>query len=159
MERVGEWRMIEAEAVDGEGQSGESAKPKTDGAKPLDTRLLIAAVAAVVLALAGVAIWATLPQGGVKLDLAAGPDLQLRPVTSPPATGAVSATAFVVDVEGAVVDPGVHEVAAGGRVSDAIAAAGGYSAEVDIARLRRRAEPGRARDRWPEDPRAGARRG
>ena len=133
MERVGEWRMIEAEAVDGEGRPADTAKPNTEVTKPLDTRPLIAAVAAVVLALAGVAIWATLPQGGVKLDLAAGQDLQLTPVTSPPATGAVSATAFVVDVEGAVVDPGVHQVATGGRVSDAIAAAGGYSADVDIA--------------------------
>jgi competence protein ComEA len=36
-------------------------------------------------------------------------------------------------VQGAVVNPGVHSVPAGSRVADAIAAAGGYSTEVDIA--------------------------
>ena len=40
---------------------------------------------------------------------------------------------IVVDVEGAVVSPGVHTLAAGSRVADAIAAAGGYSPQVDIA--------------------------
>jgi competence protein ComEA len=49
------------------------------------------------------------------------------------APGATAAPALVVDVEGAVAEPGVHHVPAGGRVADAIAAAGGYSTEVDIA--------------------------
>ena len=49
---------------------------------------------------------------------------------------ALSATAMrmiVVDVEGAVVSPGVHRLPAGSRVGDAISAAGGYSPQVDIA--------------------------
>jgi competence protein ComEA len=88
-------------------------------------------VAVAVLAVAGVAIWATLPQGGVKLDLSSGPGV--APVASPLATGVVAAAQLVVDVEGAVMDPGVHQVAADARVADAIAAAGGYSTAVDIA--------------------------
>ncbi len=39
---------------------------------------------------------------------------------------------IVVDVEGAVVEPGIRELAAGSRVADAIAAAGGYAANADI---------------------------
>jgi competence protein ComEA len=130
VERVGEWRMIEPEKPD-------EAVPATAAVAekpPVSARLLVAAVAAAVLGVAGVAIWATLPQGGVKLDLATGPGLgpvassDLAVVAATPA-----AAELVVDVEGAVVNPGVHSVTAGGRVADAIAAAGGYSPEVDIA--------------------------
>jgi len=41
----------------------------------------------------------------------------------------------VVHVAGAVVDPGVHEVAAGSRVIDAVDAAGGATSEADLDRL------------------------
>jgi competence protein ComEA len=89
-----------------------------------------------VLGVAGVAIWATLPQGGITLDLAKGPDAAAFNAFAEPSLGAADATAepaLIVDVQGAVLDPGVHSVPAGSRVADAIAAAGGYSTEVDIA--------------------------
>ena len=130
MERVGEWRMIEADEPD----EAAPAKPQVAAKPAVDARVLVALVAAAVLGVAGVAIWATLPQGGVKLDLASLPGV--APVASSDlgfAAPTPAAARLVVDVEGAVVDPGVHEVAAGGRVADAIAAAGGYSTEVDIA--------------------------
>lgn len=50
---------------------------------------------------------------------------------SPGATGATGT--IVVDVQGAVVAPGIRELPAGGRVADAIAAAGGYAADADLA--------------------------
>ena len=40
---------------------------------------------------------------------------------------------LVVDVEGAVTRPGIVELPAGARVSDAIEAAGGYAPEADLA--------------------------
>lgn len=46
---------------------------------------------------------------------------------------AVGSDRLVVDVEGAVVRPGIIELPRGSRVADAIAAAGGYSPQVDLA--------------------------
>ncbi|HUP83989.1 MAG TPA: ComEA family DNA-binding protein [Candidatus Limnocylindria bacterium] len=131
MERVGEWRVIEAEEPD-DGTAGTSA---AEAAAKSQTgfRILVAAVVMVVLGVAGLAIWATLPQGGVTLDLAKGPAAQDGGFFEPVATVAAVGPALVVDVEGAVVSPGVHTVPVGGRVADAIAGAGGYSTEVDIA--------------------------
>jgi competence protein ComEA len=40
---------------------------------------------------------------------------------------------LVVDVEGAVLHPGIIELPTGSRVADAIAAAGGYAPEADLA--------------------------
>jgi competence protein ComEA len=54
-------------------------------------------------------------------------------VTTAPST--TEATEVVVDVEGAVVQPGVHRLPSGARVTDAVAAAGGLSPTADGARL------------------------
>ena len=40
---------------------------------------------------------------------------------------------LVVDIEGAVIRPGIIELPAGSRVADAIEAAGGYAPEADLA--------------------------
>jgi competence protein ComEA len=52
-----------------------------------------------------------------------------------PSQAAVSsavATTIVVDVQGAVAQPGIRELAAGSRVADAIEAAGGYASDADL---------------------------
>lgn len=57
-----------------------------------------------------------------------------RPPSAPTAASAAEPIGgSIVDVEGAVVAPGLRTVAAGSRVGDAIAAAGGYSSSVDLA--------------------------
>jgi competence protein ComEA len=89
---------------------------------------------ALILALA--AAWVLLaPVGGDPTDelTAAGDGLSLAtPVSAPTASAPVSST-IVVDVQGAVAEPGVRELAAGSRVADAIAAAGGYGTDADLA--------------------------
>ena len=133
MERVGEWRMIDADEPD---TKAEPARPGSAGAGVgvgVGWRAVAALVGAAVLGVAGVAIWVTLPQGGVTLDVAgqseSPPPVRLPAVAALP----TAAPALVVDVEGAVVRPGVHALPAGSRVGDAISAAGGYSTQVDIA--------------------------
>ena len=54
------------------------------------------------------------------------------PPTSTGQPAAASGTIFV-DIEGAVAEPGIRELPAGSRVADAIAAAGGYGTDADIA--------------------------
>lgn len=44
-----------------------------------------------------------------------------------------AAALIVVDVEGAVETPGIRELRGGARVADAIAAAGGYASDADLA--------------------------
>ena len=87
---------------------------------------LILAIAAGWLALAPV-------QDGSP-DLVAG---ALAPPTSS-SSALVAPTAaeggtIVVDVQGAVAEPGVRQLPAGSRVADAIAASGGYASDADLA--------------------------
>ena len=63
----------------------------------------------------------------------AGAGLALATPVSSPTPSAPSPTTLVVDVQGGVAEPGVRELPAGSRVADAIAAAGGYGTDADLA--------------------------
>ena len=63
--------------------------------------------------LAGVAMWIALPPRGYPVALAPPPS---TPTRAP----------LMIDVEGAVVNPGVYALPQGSRVRDAVAAAGGF---------------------------------
>jgi competence protein ComEA len=97
-------------------------------------RIMIAAGGgALILALA--AAWLALaPVEEAPSDLVTGGLTLPTPVPSGPAPSAVSSSGtIVVDVQGAVAAPGVRELPAGSRIADAIAAAGGYAADADLA--------------------------
>ena len=53
----------------------------------------------------------------------------------PPSSGSTVSDLLVVHVAGSVVSPGLHELTAGSRVADAIAAAGGLTPQADAARI------------------------
>ena len=98
-----------------------------------DRILLAAGGAALVLAMA--AAWVLVsPELGVGAS-----DEEAAVLLSTPSPGLVGEPSgtpepkvIVVDVEGAVLEPGIRELPGGARVADAIAAAGGYAPDVDL---------------------------
>jgi competence protein ComEA len=97
--------------------------------------LVVASLAlAALLAVAAFVLAATGPSGG-NVSVAAE-----RPRESPGNTAGAapsSSAVVVVEVVGAVRQPGIYRLELGARVGDAVAAAGGYGARVDAGRAER----------------------
>jgi competence protein ComEA len=95
--------------------------------------MIAAGGGALLLALA--AAWLALaPVEDVPTDLAPGAmTLPTAGASGPVASAAAASGVIVVDVQGAVAVPGVRELPAGSRIAEAIAAAGGYASDADLA--------------------------
>jgi competence protein ComEA len=127
------WRALESSSA----SSPVSGAPATGRPAGLDPRWLatMGVVVAAIL-LAALALW--LVVGGSHGSVVVDGD---RPVAADGAVGAgrlpgsADPTRLVVDVQGAVVRPGVVELATGSRVGDAIAAAGGFGPRVASDRV------------------------
>lgn len=133
MDRMGEWRTIEPAPAAEPGGAGSQAATVAAQESGRARILIAASLAAAVLGIAGLALWVSTPQPQLVL-LPAGQLDAADPSGTAEAMAAASAAEqeMVVDVQGAVMIPGVHRLSAGSRVGDAIVAAGGYSPQVDI---------------------------
>ena len=91
-------------------------------------RIAVAALATALVAV-GLGAWLLLPIGAAQ----PAADDVLDPFSEPSgSTVALASALLIVDVEGAVVRPGIIELPAGSRVADAIEAAGGYRSDADL---------------------------
>jgi competence protein ComEA len=96
---------------------------------PIGDRIAVAALATALVAV-GLGAWLLLAFSAAPPT----PDDVLDPFGEPSSSAvSLASELLVVDVEGAVLRPGIFELPAGSRVADAIEAAGGYSPQADLA--------------------------
>lgn len=142
------WRVLEAGPGGGGGtgaEGGEAGARTTEpGAGRSTLPGLLATALAVGLGAIAVAIVVLGPTPAVTID--PGGPVEVDPVAaatraegggSAGDTPSATVDEVVVDVGGAVLRPGLLRLPLGSRVGDAIEAAGGYAARVDVARAER----------------------
>lgn len=137
-ETAAPWRALESSPGGGSG-SAHGAGPEAPPPAGFSARQLASAIAIGLAGIVGLgAFWlvAGAGHGSVVVDgdrpaaVASG-----RPIAAASDGGALER--LVVDVQGAVVRPGIVELPAGSRVGDAIAAAGGFGPRVATDRVSR----------------------
>lgn len=124
------WRVLDDPAPSPAAREDSDGSERTVGW--LTPRLVVGLAAAAALAAGAFLLAATGPVGSIEVGGGSA-----WASDEPGAAGSgpiVGAPELVVDVQGAVLRPGVQRLPAGSRVGDAIAAAGGYGPRVDAER-------------------------
>jgi competence protein ComEA len=125
------WRVFDASSVHGPAAGDQGATPAAAaGGLPIQPVALLGLFGAVALGIVAIVV-AAAGMGSDRLVDGPGSGADSFASTDPHAMGSV----LVVDVSGAVANPGLYRLAPGARVGDAIQAAGGYGPRVDVARV------------------------
>ena len=138
------WRSLDAPAIGGEhagneppGSASTTDAASTDGRQVLPVRLVATIVGAIASAIVGLVL-ASGGGGGAQIVVDGGAPLVGADASA--VGGGIEPshrTQLVVEVVGAIREPGVYRLPAGARVGDLIGAAGGYGTRVDTARAER----------------------
>ncbi len=127
------WRVLDdAATTEGAANSPGAAAAPLPG---LTWRVLGGLGLAAALGIGAFVLAASGPGGEISIEGGAAWTASGSPADSGPSPSV--AAGLVVDVQGAVLRPGVLQLAPGARVGDAIAAAGGYGPRVDAERAGR----------------------
>ncbi len=95
-------------------------------------RVLLAGIAGSFV-LAGIAVWLLVAAPSSQAPIGADPFATASALPSASSSGTDRQDdGLIVDVEGAVAEPGIRRLPAGARVADAISAAGGYAPDADL---------------------------
>lgn len=133
------WRVLEDVPAAGSGaQPGGAGPASADRRLPVPWWIAGALVVAALLIGAAIVLVVSGGQGSVAVEGggSAGADDRSPDSRGSPATSATGAGGeLVIDVQGAVLRPGVVRLPPGSRVADAIAAAGGYGPRVAVERV------------------------
>ena len=138
------WRSLDAPAISGEhaGTEPPSAPSAADAASSevrhgVPVRLVATIVGAIACGIIGLVL-ASSSGGGTAIVVDGGaPLVGESPGAVGDGTTPSHSTKLVVEVVGAVREPGVYRLPTGARVADLIGAAGGYGTRVDTARAER----------------------
>jgi competence protein ComEA len=131
------WRVLETPSADASESSGQSnaRTPAAAEARSILPRVLI--IGAVALACAIGAILLAMGGGGGSVEIDGGTRIDTArsavPGTSDLTAGVAPGGDLVVEIVGAVRQPGVYRLPQGSRAGDLLAAAGGYGPRVDTA--------------------------
>ncbi len=126
------WRTLEA-------PTDPPPADATAGATSRRATIRIVAAAGAAIACGALAVVLAMGDGagGVVVEGSAGPGSSLDSDASVPAAADHPGTEVVVEIVGAVANPGLFRLPAGSRVGDLVTAAGGYGPRVDTARAER----------------------
>jgi competence protein ComEA len=124
------WRVLDDAATT-------EPRPAVEAATGVSWRLVGGLCLAAALGIGAFVLAASGPGGEISVEGGTTWTASRAPSSSNGLSSAAVGGALVVDVQGAILRPGVIELATGSRVGDAIAAAGGYGPRVDAERAGR----------------------